>query len=142
MASHPLEPLNGDEFSRTAQILRSAGHVTDSFRFASIELLEPPKQQVLSWRAGDPVPRQSFAVVWNRLDNKTFEATVDLTGDAVVSFEHIPDVTPNFTVDEFHDVDEALRKHPDVIAKLAERGITDLSLVLVDVWTYGKALMP
>ena len=35
------------------------------------------------------------AVVFNREDNKTYEATVDLTGDAVVSFEHVPDVTPN-----------------------------------------------
>ena len=48
-------------------------------------------------------------------DNKTYEATVDLTGDAVLSFKHVPDVTPNFTVDEFHEVDAALRKHPAVI---------------------------
>jgi hypothetical protein len=32
-------------------------------------------------------PRHSFAVVWNRADNKTYEATVDLTGDAVLSFK-------------------------------------------------------
>ena len=35
-----------------------------------------------------------------------------------------------------------MRAHPDVIAALAARGITDMSLVLIDVWTYGKALMP
>ncbi len=46
---------------------------------------------------------------------------------------------PNFTVDEFHDVDEAMRNHPEVIAALAERGFTDMSLILIDVWTYGKA---
>ncbi len=123
VAEHPLEPLNADEFRQTAAILRRDGHVTDTFRFASIELREPDKDDVLAWRAGDPVPRTSFAVVWNRADNQTYEATVDLTGDAVTSFEHIPDVTPNFTVDEFHEVDETMRKHPDVIAKLAERGI-------------------
>ncbi len=142
VTQHPLEPLSADEFRRTTEILRRDGHVTDTFRFASIELMEPGKQEVLAWRVGDAVPRHSFAVVWNRADNKTYEATVDLTGDAVLSFKHIPDVTPNFTVDEFHDVDEALRKHPDVIAKLAERGISDMSGVIVDVWTYGKAVMP
>ena len=142
MAQHPLEPLSADEFSRTTEILRREGHVTDSFRFASIELLEPAKQEVLAWRAGDAVPRRSFAVMWNRSDNKTYEATVDLTGDAVLSIKHVPDVTPNFTVDEFHEVDETLRKHPDVIAKLRERGISDMSRVIVDVWTYGKAVMP
>jgi primary-amine oxidase len=142
VADHPLEPLNAGEFRHTAAILRRDGHITDTFRFASIELREPNKQDVLAWHAGDPVPRTSFAVVWNRSDNRTYEATVDLTGDSVLSFEHIPNVTPNFTVDEFHEVDETLRKHPDVIAKLAERGFTDMSLVLIDVWTYGKALMP
>ena len=53
MASHPLEPLSADEFRRTAEILRRDGHVTDTFRFASIELLEPAKQEVLAWRVGD-----------------------------------------------------------------------------------------
>ena len=142
MAQHPLEPLSGDEFRQTASIMRREGLVRDTFRFASIELKEPPKSEVKAWRPGDAVRRASFAVVFNREDNKTYEATVDLTGDAVVSFEHVPDVTPNFTLDEFHDVDVAMRQHPDVIAKLAARGFTDMSLILVDVWTYGKAVMP
>ena len=56
MASHPLEPLSADEFKRTAEILRRDGHIADTFRFASIELLEPAKQEVLAWRLGEPVP--------------------------------------------------------------------------------------
>ena len=142
MAQHPLEPLSADEFRQTAEILRREGHINDSFRFASVELKEPPKEAVKAWRAGDTVPRTSFAVVLNRADNQTYEATVDLTDDSVVSFELIPGVTPNFTMDEFHAVDEAMRTHPDVIAAVAGRGFTDLSLVLMDVWTYGKAMMP
>ena len=35
-----------------------------------------------------------------------------------------------------------MRRHPDVIAALAERGIDDPSLTLVDVWTYGASLIP
>ena len=142
MAQHPLEPLSPEEFRQTATILRREQHIDDSFRFASIELKEPPKAAVKAWRPGDAVPRISFAVLLNRAENQTYEATVDLTADAVVSFELIPGVTPNFTMDEFHAVDEAMRTHPDVIAALAGRGFTDLSLVLMDVWTYGKAMMP
>lgn len=142
MAHHPLEPLTADEFRQTAAILRREGLVGERFRFASVELKEPPKSQVKAWRPGTAVRRISFAVVFNREDNRTYEATVDLTADSVASFEHIPDVTPNFTLDEFHEVDAAMRRHPDVIAKLAARGFTDMSLVLIDVWTYGKALMP
>ena len=73
MAKHPLEPLSADEFRRTAEILRRDQGVTDSWRFASIELKEPPKQDVKAWKPGDPVGRASLAVLWNREDNQAYE---------------------------------------------------------------------
>ena len=142
MAQHPLEPLDEDEYRRTVAILRHGERLGPSWRFAGIELLEPAKADVQSWRPGDRSPRTSVAVLWNRADNQTWEGVVDLTGERVVSWRHVPGVTPNFTVDEYHEVDEAMRAHPAVIAALAERGITDMSLVMIEVWTYGKALMP
>src|SRR6478735_1278212 len=142
MAQHPLEPLDEAEFRQTAAALRRDQSLEESWRFASIELLEPPKAEVKAWRPGDPIRRTSFAVLWNRADNQTWEGVVDLTDDAVLSWTHVPGVTPHFTVDEYHEVDEAMRAHPDVITALAERGITDMSLVTIEVWTYGKALMP
>src|SRR5262252_9218512 len=87
MVQHPLEPLSADEFRQTASILRREGLVRDTFRFASIELKEPPKGEVRAWRPGDAVRRTSFAVVFNREDNQAYEATVDLSGRTVVSFE-------------------------------------------------------
>ena len=60
----------------------------------------------------------------------------------MVSFAHVPGVTPNFTVDEWHDCDVAMKADPRVVAALAERGLTDLDLVCIDVWTYGYAVMP
>ena len=74
--------------------------------------------------------------------NETYEAVVDLVGDRVDSWTHKPGVCPNFTIDEYHEVDHALHEHPEVLARLAARGITDPSLVLFDVWTYGEAMMP
>src|SRR5690242_19902649 len=68
MAQHPLEPLSADELRQTASILRSEGLVLDTFRFASIELKEPPKGEVKAWRPGDAVRRTSLAVVFNRED--------------------------------------------------------------------------
>ena len=35
-----------------------------------------------------------------------------------------------------------LRAHPDVIAALAKRGITDMDMVFMDTWTYGDAVAP
>jgi len=142
MAAHPLDPLSSAEFQSTAAILRRDQGVTDSWRFASIELKEPPKIEVKAWKPGDAVPRRSLSVLWNKQTNHTYEAVVDLVGDRVDSWTHQPGVCPNFTIDEYHDVDHALHEHPEVLARLAARGITDPSLVLFDVWTYGKAMMP
>jgi primary-amine oxidase len=142
MAQHPLEPLTAEEFRKTAEILRRDQGITESWRFTSMELKEPDKAEVRSWRDGDPVRRTAFTVLLNREDNTTWEGVVDLDGGKVVSWTHVPDVTPHFTVDEAHEVDAAMHAEPDVIAALDKRGITDMSLVTVEAWTYGRAMMP
>ena len=60
----------------------------------------------------------------------------------MTAFDHRPGVQPNATEDEWHEADVVLRAHPDIVAALALRGITDLDLVLFDTWTYGFALDP
>ncbi len=147
MPRHPLDPLSAEEFRRTTAALRASGDLTPTRRFASITLDEPAKADVLAWREGDPIVRRSLSVLWDRSDNRTYEAVVELGesgagSDRVASFTHIPGVTPNFTPDEWHDCEVAMKANPEVVAALAERGITDLDLVLIDVWTYGRALMP
>jgi len=142
MAAHPLDPLFPTEYQKTVAVLRRYQGVSKAWRFASIELKEPAKINVRAWRAGDAVLRKSFSVLWNTETNQTYEAVVDLIAETVESWTHIPDVCPNFTIDEYHDVDHALHEHEGVLAALRERGITDPSLVLFDVWTYGKAVMP
>ena len=58
MVAHPLDPLSPTEFQNTAAILRRDKDVTDSWRFASIELKEPAKTEVKAWKPGDEVPRR------------------------------------------------------------------------------------
>jgi primary-amine oxidase len=142
MAAHPLDPLSPTEYQQTAAVLRRDQGVSNAWRFASTELKEPAKIDVKAWSVGDTVPRRSFSVLWNTETNQTYEAVVDLIAESVESWTHIPDACPNFTIDEYHDVDHALHEHEGVLAALKERGITDPSLVLFDVWTYGKAVMP
>ncbi|MGB3763006.1 MAG: tyramine oxidase, partial [Ornithinimicrobium sp.] len=142
MASHPLDPLSEDEFRATVDILRRDQDISGSWRFASIEMQEPAKAVVKAWTEGEDIPRRALCVLWNKETNQTYEAVVDLAGDAVASWTHQPGVCPNFTVDEYHECDEAMRRHPDVVERLEGRGITDMSLVLFDVWSYGHAVMP
>ena len=90
MVAHPLDPLSATEFQTTAAILRRDQGVTDSWRFASIELKEPAKVDVKAWRPGDAVPRRSLSVLLDRETNQTYEAVVDLVGDRVDSWTHKP----------------------------------------------------
>lgn len=141
MRPHPLDSLSAEEIATTSELLARERGIDAGWRYASIVLREPPKTEVRAWREGDPIARRSFAVLWNKASNEVFEAIVDLGAGIVESWEHRPGVTPNFTVDEYHDCDVALRAHPDVRAALEARGI-DPELVLFDLWTYGHEVMP
>ena len=90
MPKHPLDPLSAAEFRQVAAALRRDSGVTERYRFASIALEEPPKTDVRAWQVGDPVPRRALAVVWDRADNRTYEAIVDLSADRVASFRAHP----------------------------------------------------
>ncbi|WP_307786905.1 primary-amine oxidase [Mycolicibacterium mengxianglii] len=140
---HPLDPLSGAEFAAVTALLGRDRGVGDGWRIACIEMLEPGKAELAAFEAGaDRPPRRAAVLCLDRANNATYKSVVSLTDDRVESFEHIPGVQANFTVDEFHECDAVLRAHPDVIAALARRGITDMDLVFMDTWTYGAAVAP
>ena len=141
--AYPLDPLSEDEFTAVASILRREHGVGDGWRFASIELAEPSKAELRAFDEGGPQPaRRAGVICLQRSSNATYKSVVSLTDDRVESFEHIPGVQANFTVDEFVECDQLLRNHPDVIAALGKRGVTDMDLVFFDTWTYGDAVAP
>jgi primary-amine oxidase len=142
MVNHPLDPLSAEEIRRVAAIVRRDRGVGAGWRFASIELKEPAKAELPALESGELARREAVVVCWNRADGQAYRATVSLTADAVGAWEHLPGQQPNMTVDEWHECDVMLRSHPAVIEALARRGITDLSLVLSDMWAYGAALVP
>lgn len=139
--AHPLDPLSAAEFRQVREILRREGGVADGWRFASIELREPAKDVVRAFRAGEVFTREARAVVWETGSGAAHVALVSLSADALVGMHRV-DGQPNATADEWHDVDDTMRGHPDVVAALAARGVTDMKLVLIDVWTYGAHLIP
>jgi primary-amine oxidase len=139
---HPLDPLTADEIRRAVAVLRRDQGVTDRWRIASVELREPAKAALRDAAPGDPIARSATVVCWNRDDGQAYKALVSLTEDRVASWEHRPGEQPAMTADEYHECDAALRRDPRVIEALARRGITDMDLVLIDVWAYGAALVP
>src|SRR5258708_3135618 len=94
--AHPLDPLSKDEILGALEVLRAAGRVNTESRFSFVALHEPPKEEVLRYQPGDEFRRESFAVVYERAKNQTFEAVVDLKTRALLSWKHIPVVQPSF----------------------------------------------
>jgi primary-amine oxidase len=136
---HPLDPLSADEIRQAVSILRRDKGVGPRWRFGTIELREPSKRSLAE---GAALGRQAEAVCWNRDDGQTYKAIVSIDEDRVRSWEHRPGEHANFTADEFHECDEALRKDPRVVATLERYGIRDLDRVLFDTWAYGGLLVP
>jgi primary-amine oxidase len=143
MTFHPLDPLAGPEFSHAAAILAREHGVGNGWRFASIELVEPDKAALAEFETTGTVPaRLARSVVLNRAENRTWVAVVSLDSDALLDWSEAVGVQANFTVDEWEEADAALRAHPEVVAALVKRGITDLDNVFLDTWTYGDAVIP
>jgi primary-amine oxidase len=140
--THPLEPLSAEEIRQVAAVVRRDRGVGDGWRFASIELKEPPKADLPALEAGTRTGREALVVCWNRADGQAYRAVVSLTKGEVSSWEHLPGQQPNMTVDEWHECDLMLRSQPAVVQALERRGVTDLSLVLSDMWAYGAAFVP
>ncbi len=142
MSPHPLDPLSAEEIRQSVAVLRRERDVSERWRFASIDLVEPTKQQLREHGEGTPAERIARLVCWNREDGRVYASRVSLTRDQVIAWTEETDGQPNLTVDEVHECDEAMRQEPRVIAALARRGITDLENVSIEAWAYGAHLLP
>ena len=61
--SHPLDALTGTEYWTVFDVMKASGKLSATSRYASVNLAEPPKSELLAWQAGQPFGRQALAVV-------------------------------------------------------------------------------
>jgi len=124
---HPLDPLSFQEYWTVLEVLRDAGHLNAETRFSMINLREPPKSLVWGWSKGQDFPREAFAVV--RQGTEAFEAVADLKQRKVVSWTKLDGVQPNWLREELGAMDKEVKKHPDFIAAMKKRSITDFTFI-------------
>jgi primary-amine oxidase len=140
MAPHPLDPLSAQEIRAAAAAVRRDRAPSEGWRFAGIDLHEPDKDELA---AAQVPPRIVDIVGFDRADGRGYTGTVSLDEDRVLTWEQLePGRQPSMTVADYHECDEVLRRHPRMIEALARRGVTDMELVLIDVWAYGAAVAP
>jgi len=139
---HPLDPLTPDEIRRTAAAVRAAHDLGVGMMFETISLREPDKSVTHGATPGAAFAREAFVCAFDRTNGKVWEARVDLIGDRVVDWRHVPGVRPRILLDDITLVGEVARADPRFRAALAERGITDIENVQVDPWSAGNYGLP
>jgi primary-amine oxidase len=137
---HPLDALTADEYWTIYRALRDAGHVKEQTVFTSVLLHEPPKQEVLKWKAGDPMPRKADVVLFD--GGKSYAAVVDVAQHKVDTYSELKDAQAPLTDDERHAVEGEIKKDQRIIDALRKRGITDMKVVTCYVVPAGYVALP
>jgi len=138
-ALHPLNPLTSKEITVAADTLRASKAFPKDALFSTIVLNEPPKQEVLDFTPGSAFRREAFAVVMDRVNNRVFEAIVDLKTLRIASWKQIPGAQPLvFVVENDVLVPQIVKADPAWQEAMRKRGITDFDKVQVDTWAVGQ----
>lgn len=135
---HPLDRLTPGEMATVVEIIKTSEHFSDQTRFASIGLRAPDKAEVLAFVPGSSFDRLADVVLVDSKERVTVEAVVSLTLGSLISYEPIPGMQPGIIINEFFESDAVIRRHPDFIAAMEKRGITDMDLVNLDPWSAGN----
>ncbi len=120
LPTHPLDGLTASEITAVLAVLRDAGLTDDRSFFPLIELHEPDKAAVLSWKQGDPLQRQAY-VNFKGL-NGAQEALVDLSSKRVVRMGPLTG-EPMILLEEFMGSMNVALADPAFIAALARRSL-------------------
>jgi primary-amine oxidase len=72
---HPMDGLTADEIRTGVDVLRGAGKLDDAARIVSFTIDENPKDEVRTWRVGQPFARKAIATLLS--GGRLYEARID-----------------------------------------------------------------
>jgi primary-amine oxidase len=136
--AHPLDPLSADEVARAVAVVRAEKGLDGDARFGSITLVEPDKRKPAEENGG----RRAELIIYDRATACTYEAIVSVTGGGLERWTPRPGVQSALTPEEYVEVEDLTKAHPDFQAALRRRGIDDLDLVTVDPIPTGNSGLP
>jgi primary-amine oxidase len=138
-ALHPLEPLNPAEISSVVNTLRLEKNLGNGIRFISVALREPPKEEVKNYllNPGREITRSAFALLFDNEKNECYEAIVSVDRGTVISWKHVPGVQPTMSSDEQIECEKAVLESKEFRDAVLRYGVTDINLVMVDIWSAG-----
>ena len=138
--AHPLNALTPAEIEAAVGIVRAWGGWTGTTKFETVRLHYPDKAEcrteIAAGRAGGS--RKAYVSIYDTAADSVSELVVDLVGGAVEWATDVPGARPAINVDELMVCAETVPQHPDFIAAMARRGVTDLSNIQVDPFSAGN----
>ena len=135
---HPLAPLTPAEISKVVSIIKASPLFADKTRFETIELCEPAKAAVRLLKAGERLPRDARANIFNVGRIGVIRLKVSLDEERILASEELANQRPMIQVEQFLKVQEVVREDPRFIQGCAKRDISDMSKVCIDPWTAGN----
>jgi primary-amine oxidase len=136
---HPLDPLSKIEIESAVKLLKTTKKLGESDRFISVMLHEPTKSSLLAYEQDrTPVAREAAIIILNNDQEACYEAIVSLTVNKVISWHHVQDVQPSFTLDEQIECEHIVKSSALFIDSLAKLRIDDVELIMVDLWSPGN----
>jgi len=119
--THPLDPLTPIEIKAVSDIVRK--HCAFDIFFDEIEMLEPIKSKVRSWKSGQPWRRMARVTCFRRGELGVYQAHVDLVDEKVTHWNHVPNARYKIDGRDIAGVWEAARNSEKLNMALTKRGL-------------------
>ena len=140
--AYPLDPLTATEMRKVVEILRSSGTITRERTFLILSISrEPPKQEVLAYKAGQPFRREAFTSFYDYSKNGVTEAVVDLNAGKVISVKNLPNVI-GMGLEADSVASSIVRKDAAWVAAFRKRGISIDSVTHRSIFTGDIGIGP
>ncbi|KAF2101556.1 hypothetical protein NA57DRAFT_34414 [Rhizodiscina lignyota] len=144
-AKHALEPLNAEEITGAANLVKSVWPSQTDIHFKVVTLHEPPKADVIPYleaeHSGRPLPfiaRKVFVNYYIRNTNRFHEAIVNLSNGTVERNVRLgANVHANGDGDEIVAIENAALADEGVKAELQKLQLPEGAVVISDPWIYG-----
>ena len=135
--THPLDPCTADELTTAVATLRTTGSLSERSFFSAGWAAEPSRADAARHEAGEPVDRIIRLIGHDREQGQSFEADVAVNKTEVKTFRWVDEGQAPISMDDVMQVIFTLIEHPEWIAALDARGITDFGKVHVEPWLAG-----
>jgi primary-amine oxidase len=134
MPTHPLAMLTPDEISSASAIVRADARFPESAAFVHVVLREPDKAELAT---GASVDRAAAIQLVGGPGLGVIEVVVSLTQGTVTRWDIVEGMRPTLLFGESAHAIFRTKEHPEYVAALARRGITDVDNVQIDPWPAG-----